>query len=115
MSAAELDRAVARKVTIRGNKFDSQKEADRYLVLLSREQAGEITLLEIHPRFEIHSAFEHRGEKIRAINYVADFEYMDNDYNHTVEDVKGVETAVFKIKRKMFLRAYPHIDFRIVR
>ena len=105
----------ARKVTIRGHTFDSQKEADRYLVLLSRHQAGEITMLEIHPKYELQPAFMHRGKKIRAINYEADFEYMDNDYNHIIEDVKGFETPVFKLKHKMFLRQYPHVDFRIVR
>ena len=105
----------ARPVTIKGITFDSQKEADRYLVLLSRHQEGEITMLEVHPRFELQPAFTHKGKKYRAINYEADFEYIDNDYNHVVEDVKGVETPVFKLKMKMFLRQYPHIDFRIVR
>ena len=105
----------ARKVTIKEHTFDSQKEADRYLVLLSRHQAGEITMLEVHPRFEVHPAFMHKGKKIRAINYEADFEYMDNDYNHIIEDVKGIETPAFKLKKKLFLRAYPHVDFRVVR
>jgi hypothetical protein len=105
----------AQKVTIRGIQFDSKKEAERYLVLLSREQEGEITGLEVHPSYELQSSFKHRGKTIRAINYEADFEYIDRDYNTVVEDVKGMETPTFRLKKKMFLHNYPHIEFKIVR
>ena len=106
----------ARKTIINGITFDSKREAERYMVLKSRHDAGEITLLEIHPKFELIPSFkDSKGETHRAITYTADFEYMDNAYNHVVEDVKGVETDVFKIKKKLFIREYPFIDFRIVR
>ena len=85
------------------------------MVLKSRHDDGEITMLEVHPKFELQPSFKYKGKTIRAITYSADFEYMDNDYNHTVEDVKGVETEVFRIKRKLFLRQNPHIIFRIVK
>jgi len=105
-----------RRVEIHGHKFDSQKEADRYLILYSRVQSGEISSLEIHPRYEIQPAFtDNKHKKHRAIYYEADFEYMDNDYGLIVEDVKGFKTAVFKIKMKMFLRQYPFVDFKIVK
>ena len=32
-----------------------------------------------------------------------------------VEDVKGMKTDVFNIKRKMFLYKYPDIDFRSIK
>ena len=106
----------AQKTEINGIIFDSKREAERYLELLALQQAGEITLLEIHPRFELQQAFkDSNGKRQRAITYEADFEYMDNNYTHTVEDVKGFETDVFKIKKKIFMYQYPFIDFRIVR
>ena len=106
----------ARKTEINGITFDSKKEAERYLVLLSRHQAGEITMLKVHPKFELMPGFrDSKGKAHRAINYFADFEYITDDLVHTVEDVKGMLTDVFRLKHKLFLRAYPHIDFRIVK
>ena len=107
----------ARKTTVDNVVFASKRESERYKELKLLHAAGKITLLELQPKFELQPAFRHRqsGKMIRSINYIADFEYMDNDYNHIVEDVKGAETEVFRIKRKLFLRQYPHIDFRIVK
>ena len=107
----------ARKTTVDNVTFASKREAERYRELKLLHDAGEITLLELQPKFELQPAFRHRqsGKMIRAINYIADFEYMDNDYNHIVEEVKGKETEVFRIKRKLFLRQYPHIIFRIIK
>jgi len=107
----------ARRTIVDNHTFDSKKEAERYMILRSRQDSGEISSLVIHPKYELQPAFVHvqSGKKIRAINYYGDFEYMDNDYNLIVEDVKGVETPVFKLKRKLFLRQYPHIIFRIIK
>ena len=106
----------ARKTTVCGHTFDSKKEAERDRVLLSKEQAGEISALTIHPRFEIMPKFKDRtGKTHRSINYVGDFEYIEEpDKTWVVEDVKGVQTQVFRIKKKLFLREYPGVDFRIV-
>ena len=105
----------AKRTEINGIWFDSKRESERYLELMALHQSGEITLLETHPIFELQPPFKDRtGKAQRSITYEADFEYMDNNYNHIVEDVKGFETDVFKIKKKMFLYQYPFVDFRIV-
>jgi len=45
--------------------------------------------------------------------HVADFRYVDTSTGLTVvEDVKGMKTDVYKIKRKLLLWRYPGIDFR---
>jgi hypothetical protein len=43
---------------------------------------------------------------------VADFRYHENG-RLVVEDTKGMETAVFKIKAKLFRYRYPTIELRI--
>ena len=107
----------ARRVSIDGYTFDSKAEAARYSDLKLLERAGVIWDLKVHPRFERQPPFTDRGGKrYRAIYYEADFGYHEPDNDALViEDVKGRETPVFRLKMKWFLRKYPDIDFRIVR
>lgn len=103
------------KTIIDGIKFDSKAEARRYTELKLLEKVGEISNLKLQPKFILQHSFKHEGKTVRAITYVADFQYTENG-KEIVEDVKGVETAVFKIKKKMFIKAYDGIyEFRIVR
>lgn len=103
-----------KRTKIDGITFASKAEANRYLILKSREQAGEIQDLHCHPRFVIQESFWNEGNHVRAITYEADFEYYLPDGVQVVEDVKGVETKVFKIKAKMFKKHYGHIKFRTI-
>ena len=105
----------ARKTTVMGKRFHSQAEANRYLVLLSREQQREINGLSCQPKFLLQEAFRYNGKAERAIWYHADFEYYTPDGEHIVEDVKGAKTKVYALKRKLFLYRYPHITFREVK
>lgn len=97
-----------------GHRFDSIAEHTRYCELVMLEQAGEISGLKVHPKYEIQPAFKHKGKKYRAVTYEGDFEYIE-DGQVVVEDVKGVETDVFKLKQKLLLNKYPDLDFRIVK
>lgn len=100
----------ARKAQVDGITFDSIKEADRYRDLKFLEMIGEIRNLKIQPSFELQEGFRDKSGKYhRPITYRADFQYM-LDGQITVEDVKGHETAVFKIKKKMFLKNFPEYD-----
>ena len=103
----------AKKKTVDGITFDSTKEALRYQDLRKMASIGEITHLELQPRFELQEAFRYHGKAVRKIEYVADFRYRDRDGNDVVEDVKGVKTEGYKLKRKLFLFRYgDSIDFR---
>jgi len=105
------------KVKIDGFKFDSIAESVRYTELKLLVKAGLINNLILQPRFELQSKFRHNGKAEIAICYVADFSYTDQaEEKIIVEDVKGMETDVFKIKRKMFLKLYGEThELRIIR
>ena len=108
----------ARKVYLDGYTFDSKAEAARYCELKLLERAGDIRNLLIHPKFIIVDGFtDNTGKRQRPAYYVGDFQYYDNDGNVIVEDVKGgraTQTALFRLKAKLFKRRYPEIDFRVV-
>lgn len=95
----------AKKTMVNGIKFDSKAEAARYKILKKREATGEISELTLQPRFTLQEKFKHGGKTIRKIEYIADFEYSKNG-KQVVEDVKGVKTDVYKLKKKMFLLKY---------
>ena len=104
----------AKKVIIDGITFDSQKEARRYNELRLLERAGEIKDLELQPRFLLQDAFKRAGKTHRKIEYVADFRYTNASGEQIVEDVKSPPTRkhpVYRLKKKLLLKRYPHLTF----
>lgn len=100
----------AKKCVIDGISFDSRREARRYTELKTLRQAGEISALKLQEPFELVP--KQRGE--RAVTYRADFVYMEGGAL-VVEDVKGMKTKDYIIKRKLFKWRYPNIEFREVK
>ncbi|CAK7002796.1 MAG: hypothetical protein PEPC_00102 [Peptostreptococcus russellii] len=96
----------AEKMELDGILFDSKKEAERYSELKMLERANLITNLELQPKFLLQEKFEYNGKVIRKIEYIADFKYIDEKGNTVVEDVKGLKTDVYNIKKKLFLNKY---------
>lgn len=107
----------AKKIKIDGHTFDSKREAQRYCELKLFLRAGEIKNLVLQPRFLLQDEFfDKNGVKHKKIEYVADFLYIDKDGKAIVEDVKGVLTDVYKIKKKMFLKKYDEqYEFREIK
>lgn len=100
----------ARKTVIDGIQFDSAKEAKRYTKLRDMQEAGEIEGLRLQVPFELLPSFECEGVKYRGMKYIADFVYYRNGVR-VVEDVKGVKTPEYKLKKK--LMAYMnHINIK---
>nr|UVX48259.1 MAG: protein of unknown function (DUF1064) [Bacteriophage sp.] len=95
----------ARKTTVDGITFDSRREADRYLVLKSLEEDGTIEDLRRQVRYELVPAFDVDGRHYRPVYYVADFVYRENGHE-VIEDVKGVVTDVYRLKRKLVSYRY---------
>ncbi len=96
----------AKKTICNGETFDSRKEAARYRELLLLEKAGKISNLRRQVKFELlPKQTDENGKCIeKACTYKADFVYRDNELNREiVEDVKGMRTDVYKIKRKLML------------
>lgn len=106
----------SRKVVIDGIKFDSKKEAERYKSLCIREKAGEISRIEVHPKFRLlpSQKFDLMDNE-RPLDYVADFMYRECKSGYViVEDVKGVKTKDYVVKRKLFKYMFPTYIFREV-
>lgn len=93
--------------------FDSIAERARAVELISDKA---ITDLVFQPKFLLHDQFIRGGKKIREINYIADFQYQENG-ELCIEDVKGMQTTEYKLKKKMFLKIYPHrfVESRLIK
>lgn len=103
----------AKKLEIDGHKFDSKKEAYRYCELKLLLKANEISELELQPKFRLQEGFNYKNERLRPVDYIADFKYKDSDGTIIVEDTKGYKTKDYIIKKKWFLKQYGNnIDFR---
>jgi hypothetical protein len=87
--------------TVDGILFDSAKEAKRYSELSLLQRAG-----------EIHSFFYEKEDLVFLLyvnqqlvaKYEADFRYFAKGATReTVEDCKGFQTPVYKLKKKLML------------
>lgn len=100
--------------------FDSIKEFNRWNELLLMERGGEISGLTRQKVLCIQERFKYGEETIRAINYKADFAYIQNGIQ-VIEDVKGYDeekkqymtTKDFKLKWKLLKYKYREYDFRL--
>lgn len=63
--------------------FDSIAESKRYKELALLERAGEISDLELQPRFLLQESFKKNGKTHRKIEYIADFMYKENRQNNS--------------------------------
>ena len=92
------------KTEVDGIKFDSRKEAGRYGDLKLMQKGKVIYDLTLQPKFPIVI----NGTKI--CTYIADFAYKDRATGTTtVEDVKGVKTPIYNLKKKL-VKALHGID-----
>lgn len=87
------------RTTVDGITFASKAEARRYSELKLLEKAGEIRGLELQPKFPL----EVSGTKVAT--YIADFKYFRAQMP-VIEDVKGMRTPAYRLKKKMFEAQY---------
>lgn len=89
------------KTVLDGIKFDSKAEATYYAGLKQRVKAGEVTDVELQKPYPIVI----NGKKITT--YKADFAFFDAyEGRQRVIDVKGFDTPVSKLKRKLVAASY---------
>lgn len=115
-----------RKIEINGIRFDSRKEAQRYVQLMHAMRVGAIRDLRLQVDFTLQEAYtDWHGNRIRAIRYRADFtyqltgdfpasisaedrelwrRYIESGKETVVEDVKGVKTQAYKLKEKLMAK-----------
>ena len=103
-----------KKTEYDGYKFDSIVEKDRYKVLIKKQEEGLIEDLQLQKKYLLQDKFKYHGKTVRAIHYIADFYYIENDVE-VIEDVKGgILTADFKLKQKLFKYRYQDIHFKVI-
>lgn len=86
-----------RKVEIHGHKFDSQKEADYYLYLLSEQQDDRVTMFLMQVPIALPA----------GVKYVIDFVVFRADGTVEWIDVKGMRTDMYKLKKRQVEELYP--------
>lgn len=100
------------RTEVDGIKFASKAEAARWIELKRLEAAGEIRRLRRQVRYDLHAR---NGGKVGA--YVADYVYerkVGSDWGEVVEDVKGVETPMFRRNAKHMAQEHG-ISIEVVR
>ena len=85
-------------------RFDSKAEANYYSQLLIRKQAGEVVTFLRQVPFHLPG----------GVRYVVDFLEFHADGTVHFVDVKGVETATFKAKKKQVEELYAPIKIEVV-
>lgn len=85
-----------------GHVHDSKAEAARCDDLRALEDMGHIAELEHQPRFDVIV----NGTKV--CTYIADFAWWKGE-TRVVEDVKGVCTATFNLKKKLVEATHPGV------
>lgn len=82
-----------------GYKFSSKKERRRYDELILLKRSGDVLFFMMQPPFYMPGA-----------KYVGDFLIFWADGSVTLEDVKGILTQKYKVKKKLMAIHYPHIE-----
>lgn len=80
-----------------GIKFASRKEARRYRELRLLEKSGELSFFLRQVPFHLPG----------NVKYVCDFLCFWKDENVTIEDVKGIKTPMYILKKKQVEAIYP--------
>ncbi len=97
----------AQRICACGERFDSRREYARWCELKMLERSGEIRDLKRQVRYKLIPA-QRDGKRLleRECAYIADFTYQERaegGWAPVVEDVKGVRTPEYIIKRKLML------------
>jgi len=87
----------SQRTRVDGINFDSRKEADFYIDLKTKQEAGIVSHFHRQPVFDLPG----------GITYRADFlvVYIDGTYEYV--DVKGMRTPIYIMKKKQVEALYP--------
>ena len=90
------------RTEVDGYQFASKAEAKRYAELKLLEKAGKIAHLKLQPKFMLLVWDCMKEQDVQIGSYVGDFQYWDVTHEKTVvEDVKGVKTPLYRLKKKI--------------
>lgn len=85
----------AKKTIYNNVTFDSKKEANRAWELDMLKKAGEVIDIDYQPVFACVV------ESKKICKYLADFRVTYADGHVEIEDVKGMKTPVYQLKKKL--------------
>lgn len=126
---------IKHKITeVDGIKFHSKMESEFYEYLKNEKAIGNVKSFTLQPTFILQDKFiivdgktipgtdpdfekikrKTKSKTISAIKYISDFDIIYKDGRREIIDVKGQETADFKIKKKMFHFRYPDLTLNLV-
>jgi hypothetical protein len=97
-----------RTVCPEGHSHPSAAEARRCAELHILQNAGEISRLEMQPKFPVWI------NGIKVFTYIADFAYF-TAAERVIEDVKGALTPMYRLKKKAVEAFYPGVKIVEVR
>lgn len=122
VAKAKRSKYGAVKTTVDGIVFHSAKEARRYTELKLLQQAGRIRNLRLQRRYVLCALVVDRADcrdvnagaianrRVPIGHYIGDFEYEESYlgqvWNLIVEDSKGMRTAMYKLKKRLFEAQY---------
>ena len=96
----------AQPVYIHNIRFDSKKEGQRYLELLTLQAQGKISNLKLQVIFQFYEAC------IEVDRWKIDFTYIDDCQRKVAEDPTGFLTAKKKRHIRYFEKQYP--DWKLI-
>ena len=109
------------KAVINGIEFDSLNESRYYTKLLlairdgSYDGHGRFESFDMQVPYVIVPSYLKNGHRIRRMEYVADFVLHYKDGRDRVIDVKGIETDVFRLKKKFVEYVHPDVVIECLR
>lgn len=103
-----------RKTTVDGLAFDSKREAARWRELTLLQRAGHISDLQRQVAYVLAPGVKFAGARRAqpALRLIVDFAYRERG-ELVLEDVKGVITTAFTIKRHL-LKALHGLEVRLI-
>lgn len=99
------------KTEYNGRKFDSKSEANHAIVLdtMKRAKIPSQRVLDVQYQYKFPVTVSEK----HICNYIADFYVTFADGHTEIQDVKGMRTPVYKLKKKLVEALYgqPIIEF----
>ena len=104
----KLNKFRNKPIIVNGINFDGYREGFYCNKLSFLESKKIITDLEFHPAWRI----EHNKKLI--CKYIADAKFLFKNETMVI-DVKGKETQVFRLKRKLMKAFYPDVEIHLIK
>lgn len=101
----------ASRTKFEGTLFDSKREVTTYAELKLLLRSGHITGFCRQAQFILQPG----NEDMQPITYKADWIIFYPDGTYKIQDDKGVETETFKLKHKMFKKAFPKLELHVMK